>query len=150
MAYYRKPDWFTKNVFNSAVAFFTRAGISVWGSRILRVRGRKSGEWHNHPVNLLTFEGKQYLVAPRGETQWVRNIRVSGGGELVLGNRVQPFRAVEISDEKKIPILRSYLKRWKFEVGIFVQGVSADSPDEDLKRIAPNHPVFRIETTQSS
>ncbi|HEY8864430.1 MAG TPA: nitroreductase/quinone reductase family protein [Candidatus Dormibacteraeota bacterium] len=150
MAYYRKPDWFTKNVFNSAVAFFTRAGISVWGSRILRVRGRKSGEWHNHPVNLLTFEGKQYLVAPRGETQWVRNIRVSGGGELVLGNRVQPFRAVEISDEKKIPILRSYLKRWKFEVGIFFQGVSADSPDEDLKRIAPNHPVFRIETTQSS
>ena len=145
MSYYRKPDWFTKNVFNPAVALFTRAGISVWGSRILRVRGRKSGVWHNHPVNLLTFEGKQYLVAPRGETQWVRNIRVSGGGELVLGNKVQPFRAVEISDEEKIPILRAYLKRWKFEVGVFFQGVSADSPEEDLKRIAPDHPVFGIE-----
>ena len=150
MAYYRKPDWFTKNVFNAAVALFTRAGVSVWGSRILRVRGRKSGEWHNHPVNLLTYERKQYLVAPRGLTQWVRNIRVAGGGELVLGTKVQPFKAVEISDEEKIPILRAYLKKWRFEVGIFFQGVSADSPEEELKRIAPDHPVFRIEPTQSS
>lgn len=150
MSYYRKPDWFTKNVFNSAVALITRVGISVWGSRILRVRGRKSGAWHNHPVNLLTFEGKQYLVAPRGETQWVRNIRVSGGGELVLGNKARPFRAVELSNEEKIPILRAYLKRWNFEVGIFFQGVSADSAEEDLKRIAPDHPVFRIVPAQSS
>lgn len=145
MAYYRKPDWFTKNVFNAAVALMTRVGISVWGSRILRVRGRKTGEWHGHPVNLLTYEGKQYLVAPRGMTQWVRNIRVAGGGELVLGRRVQPFKAVEISDAEKIPILRAYLKRWKVEVGVFFQGVDADSPEEDLRRIAPDHPVFRIE-----
>ncbi|GAC1506650.1 MAG: nitroreductase family deazaflavin-dependent oxidoreductase [Candidatus Dormibacteraceae bacterium] len=145
MAYYRKPDWFTKNVFNAAVALLTRAGISVWGSRILRVRGRKTGEWHSHPVNLLRYEGKPCLVAPRGHTQWVRNIRVAGGGELGLGNKVQPFKAVEISDLEKIPILRSYLKRWKLEVGIFFQGVSADSPDEELRRIAPDHPVFRIE-----
>ena len=145
MSYYRKPDWFTKNVFNAAVALLTRAGVSVWGSRVLRVRGRKTGEWHSHPVNLLTYEGKQYLVAPRGQTQWVRNIRVAGGGELVLGSTVQPFKAVEISDEEKIPILRSYLKRWKFEVGMFFQGVSDDSPKERLRRIAPDHPVFRIE-----
>jgi hypothetical protein len=86
-----------------------------------------------------------YLVAPRGLTQWVRNIRAAGGGELVLGSNVQPFKAAEISDEEKISILRAYLKRWKFEVGIFFQGVSADSPEEELKRIAPDHPVFRIE-----
>ena len=150
MSYYRKPDWFTKNVFNRAVELMTRAGISVWGSRILRVPGRKSGQWHSHPVNLLTYEGKQYLVAPRGLTQWVRNLRVAGGGELVLGDRVQPFRAVELSGEEKIPILRAYLKRWKVEVGVFFQGVSDDSPEEELKRIAPDHPVFRIEPVQSS
>jgi deazaflavin-dependent oxidoreductase (nitroreductase family) len=150
VAYYRKPDWFTKNVFNRSVELMTRAGISVWGSRILRVRGRKSGEWHRHPVNLLTHEGKQYLVAPRGLTQWVRNIRAAGGGELVLGSKVQPFKAIEISDDEKIPILRAYLKRWKVEVGIFFQGVSDDSPEEELKRIAPDHPVFRIEPFQSS
>src|SRR3979409_57229 len=128
----------------------TRAGISVWGSALRRVRGRKSGQWHSHPVNLLTYEGRQYLVAPRGLTQWVRNLRVAGGGELVLGDRVQPFRAVELSGEEKIPILRAYLKRWKVEVGVFFQGVSDDSPEEELKRIAPDHPVFRIEPVQSS
>jgi len=144
--YYRKPDWFTRNVLNQGVELLTRAGVSVWGSRILRVRGRKSGEWHSHPVNLLTFEDVRYLVAPRGLTQWVRNIRVSGGGELVLGNKIEQFKAVEIPDELKMPILRAYLKRWKAEVGIFFQGVSANSPEEDVRRIAPDHPVFRVES----
>jgi hypothetical protein len=145
MAYYRRPGWFTKNVFNTAVAALTRAGVSVWGSRVLRVKGRSSGEWRSAPVNLLTHEGKQYLVAPRGQTQWVRNIRVSGTGELLVGSKVQPFRAAEIGDVEKIPILRAYLKRWKAEVGVFFNGVSADSPEPDLRRIAPDHPVFRVE-----
>jgi hypothetical protein len=145
MAYYRRPGWFTKNVFNPAVAAATRAGVSFWGSRILRVKGRSSGEWRSAPVNLLTFEGKQYLVAPRGQTQWVRNIRVSGAGELLLGTKVQSFQAIEIGDADKIPILRAYLKRWKAEVGVFFSGVSADSPLQDLRRIAPDHPVFRVE-----
>jgi hypothetical protein len=123
----------------------TRAGVSIWGSRVLRVRGRTSGEWRSHPVNLLTCEGKQYLVAPRGLTQWIRNIRVAVGGELLLGNKVQRFKAAEIADEDKVPILRAYLKRWAVEVGIFFQGVGADSSDEDLRRIAPDHPVFRVE-----
>jgi deazaflavin-dependent oxidoreductase (nitroreductase family) len=144
MAYYLKPDWFNKNVFNPTVALMTRIGISVWGSRILRVRGRKSGEWRSNPVNLLTFEGKQYLVSPRGHTQWVRNIRVTGGGELVLGSKVRAFTAVEIPDTEKAPIVRAYLKRFSFEVGMFFKGVKATSPDEDLSRIAPDHPVFRL------
>ncbi len=145
MAYYAKPDWFTRTVFNPSVALLTRMGVSVWGSRVLRVRGRKSGEWRSHPVNLLTYRGQRYLVAPRGLTQWVRNIRVSGGGELRLGGRTESFKAVEVSDEEKIPILREYLRRWKFEVGMFFGGVGADSPDGELRRIAPDHPVFRVE-----
>ena len=143
--HYQRPDWFTKNVFNRTVAILTRMGVSVWGSRVLRVRGRKTGEWHSSPVNLLTYQGKQYLVAPRGHTQWVRNIRVSGTGELVLGNKIQRFRATEIPDDEKVPILRDYLKRWKFEVGIFFGGVSAESSDSELRRIAPDHPVFRVD-----
>jgi deazaflavin-dependent oxidoreductase (nitroreductase family) len=147
MAHYQRPDWFTKNVFNPTVALFTRLGISVWGSRVLRVRGRKSGEWRSSPVNLLTREGTQYLVAPRGHTQWVRNLRAAEGeGELVLGRKAQKFKAVEIPDEEKAPILRDYLKRWKFEVGMFFGGVSDASSESELRRIAPDHPVFRIET----
>ena len=145
MPYYRRPDWFTVNVFNRTVAALTRAGISVWGSRVLRVRGRKSGEARTSPVNVLTLGGSRYLVAPRGETQWVRNIRVAGSGELLLGRGVERFRAVEISDEDKLPILRAYLKRWAFEVGMFFSGVGGDSSEDALRRIAPDHPVFRIE-----
>jgi hypothetical protein len=124
----------------------TRLGVSVWGSRVLRVRGRKSGEWRSTPVNLLTTDGTRYLVAPRGESHWVRTLRASGGeGELVLGKKVEPFHAIEVPDEEKVDILRAYLKRWKMEVGHFFAGVSATSPEEDVRRIAPDHPIFRIQ-----
>jgi deazaflavin-dependent oxidoreductase (nitroreductase family) len=142
---YVQPGWFTRHVFNPAVALLTRAGLSVWGSRELRVRGRTSGEWRTNPVNLLTVEGTRYLVAPRGHTQWVRNLRVSGTGELRVGRRTEAFRATELPDDEKVPILRAYLKRWKAEVGVFFDGVSAASTDDELTRIAPDHPVFRLE-----
>ena len=83
--YYRAPGWFTRNVLNRSVAFLTRQGISVLGSRVLAVRGRTSGEWRTTPVNLLNHDGHRYLVAPRGEAQWVRNLRVAGTGELRVG-----------------------------------------------------------------
>jgi deazaflavin-dependent oxidoreductase (nitroreductase family) len=143
--HYRAPGWFTKNIFNGAVAALTRWGISVWGSRVLEVRGRKTGEPRRTPVNVLTLDGVRYLVAPRGHTQWVRNIRVSGEGALLLGRGREPFRAVEIADAEKEPILRGYLRHWKWEVGQFFSGVGPDSPAGDLERIAPDHPVFRIE-----
>ena len=143
---YVKPDPFTKHVFNRAVAGLTRMGMSVWGSRILTVRGRTSGLPRSTPVNLLTHEGGRYLVAPRGHTQWVRNLRVAGEGELRVGRRREGFTAVEIDDVDKPDILRAYLKRWKAEVGIFFSGVGAKSSAEDLLRIAPDHPVFRITT----
>jgi deazaflavin-dependent oxidoreductase (nitroreductase family) len=142
---YVKPGWFTRHIFNRTIAAFTRAGISVWGSRELRVRGRKSGEWRAVPVNLLTIEGRRYLVAPRGQTQWVRNLRVAGTGELRVGRRREAFRATELADADKPPILRAYLKRWKAEVGVFFAGVSAKSSEDDVRRIAPDHPIFLIE-----
>jgi deazaflavin-dependent oxidoreductase (nitroreductase family) len=141
---YVRPDWFTINVFNQVVALLTRLGISVYGSRVLAVRGRSSGQWRTTPVNLLEYRGERYLLAPRGVTQWVRNIRASGEGELRVGWRREPIRVVELPDEAKPDILRAYLKRWKFEVGMFFQGVGPDASEEDLRRIAPGYPVFRI------
>ena len=143
---FQRPGWFTKNVFNPILAGLTRMGFSVMGSRVLCVRGRTSGERRCTPVNLLTLHGVRYLVAPRGHTQWVRNLRVAGSGELLLGRTSEPFKAIEVPDSEKIPILRAYLERWKVEVGIFFGGVSADSPDDELRRIAPDHPVFRLES----
>ncbi len=142
--HYQAPGWFTTNVFNRFVAALTRAGVSVWGSRVLEVRGRKSGEWRQTPVNLLKHDGVEYLVAPRGHTQWVKNLRVSGEGRLRLGRRTRSFRAAELSEQEAPPVLRAYLRKWKLEVGVFFDGVGPDSPDEELSRIAPDHPVFRL------
>jgi hypothetical protein len=142
---YVEPGTSTK-VFNSAVAGLTKLGISVWGSRVLFVKGRTSGEWRSTPVNLLTYAGERYLVAPRGTTQWVRNLRAADGhGELHLGRRVEPFRATELDDDAKPEVLRAYLKRWKMEIGVFFDGVGPDASDETLRGIAPGYPVFRIE-----
>ncbi|GGX02051.1 nitroreductase family deazaflavin-dependent oxidoreductase [Streptomyces lomondensis] len=146
-AHVQKPGWLTVNVFNRFVAWLTRRGISVWGSRVLAVRGRKSGQWRTTPVNLLTLDGRQYLVAPRGHVQWTHNMRAAGGGELHLGKHVDTFSATEVADDDKAPILRAYLKRWKAEVGVFFNGVGPDSPDAELRRIAPDHPVFEITVT---
>src|SRR5947199_4143856 len=145
--HYRRPDWFTKHVFNRLVAWLTRRGVSVAGSRVLEVRGRKSGEWRSTPVNLMPFEGSRYLVAPRGHTQWVRNLRASGEGRLRVGRRSEAFVAQEVPDEEKAPLLRAYLKRWKWESGQFFEGVGPDASDEELLRIAPDHPAFRISVT---
>jgi len=141
---YLAPGWFTRNVFNRAVGGLTRLGVSVWGSRVLAVRGRRSNEWRTTPVNLLTVGKKRYLVAPRGTTQWVRNIRVAGRGELRLGSRVEPITVTELTDDEKPAILRAYLKRWRAEVGAFFDGTGPDASDEELGRIAPNHPVFEL------
>lgn len=144
--HYKEPGWFDLHVFNPLVAGLTRLGISVAGSRVLEVPGRKSGEPRRVPVNLLTVEGERYLVAPRGATQWVKNLRANGGGRLLVGRRSETFSATELPDDEKPALLRAYLKRWKWEVGQFFDGVGPDASDEELRRIGPDHPVFRLES----
>ena len=143
-AHYKRPGWVTRHVMNPAVAGLVRLGVSVWGARILEVPGRRSGEPRRNPVNLLELDGARYLVSPRGHTQWVRNLRVSGQGALLLGRRREPFRATEVPLDDTPPIMRAYLRRWRAEVGVFFDGVGPDSSDDDLRRIAPDHPVFRL------
>jgi deazaflavin-dependent oxidoreductase (nitroreductase family) len=146
---YLRPGWFTVNVFNRAVAGLTRIGISVLGSRILAVRGRKTGQWRTTPVNLLTREGSRYLVAPRGVTQWVRNVRAGCDVELRIGRRREPVALTELEGDAKIPVLRAYLRRWKVEIGAFFQGVGPEAPDAELARIAAGYPAFLVETRKN-
>ena len=144
--HYRKPGWFTQHVFNRFVGWLTRRGLSVWGSRVLEVPGRRSGQPRRVPVNLLTLHGQDYLVSPRGQGQWVRNVRANDGRlTLLLGRRRATYVATELTDDEKPPVLRAYLRRWKAEVGVFFDGVDADSPDERVAAIAPRHPVFRLD-----
>ena len=129
---------------NGVVGWLTAHGVPLAGSRILAVRGRRTGAWRTTPVNPLVVDGRRYLLAPRGHTQWVRNLRVAGSGELKVGRRTQHFTAVELPDEQKEAVLRAYLKRWKAEVGVFFDGVDDEASDEALRAIAPKHPVFRL------
>lgn len=145
-AHYAPPAWFTQHVVNGFVGWLTRRGLSVWGSRVLEVPGRATGEPRRVPVNLLTFDGQQYLVSPRGQGEWVRNVRANEGRlDLLLGRRRTHHVAHELADGDKDEVLRAYLARWKLEVGQFFEGVDASSSHEALLGIAPNHPVFRLD-----
>ena len=141
--HYREPGWFTRNVLNRAVRGLTNAGISVMGSRVLEVRGRRSGQPQRIPVNLLTLDGGDYLVSARGEGQWVRNVRAADGQlDLLVGRRRDHLRARELPDDEKVPVLRAYLRRWKSEVGVFFEGVGPDSSDDEIRAVAHRHPAF--------
>ncbi|WP_280457318.1 nitroreductase family deazaflavin-dependent oxidoreductase [Nocardia carnea] len=132
-------------IFNRIVNLLPKLGISIAGSRLLAVRGRKSGEWRTTMVNVMTAaDGERYLVAPRGHTQWVRNLRVAGTGELRLGRKTETFAAAEVADADKIPLLRQYLERWGWEVDRFFDGVTKNASDARLAEIAPGFPVFRL------
>lgn len=143
-AVYKKPGWFTQNVFNRLVATANRLGIPMAGSETLAVRGRKSGEYRTNPVNPFELDGHTYLFSPRGNTQWVRNLRAAGGeGELRKGRRVQRFRAAEVADSEKLPLIRLYMDKWAWEVKGFL-GIDADASDDEIRRIMPDHPAFEI------
>lgn len=143
--YYRKAGAVASR-FNAAMGWLTRHGLSVMGSAELSVRGRKSGRMQRIPVNPHPYGGAEYIVSARGHSQWVRNMRVAGGGELRVGRKVRTFTATEVPDDQKPEILRSYLKRWGWEVNQYFDGVTVKSSDEELTAAAPDHPVFRITT----
>ena len=138
---YHEPDWFTQHIFNPLVAGLHRLGISVQGSQTLAVRGRKSGEMRTNPINPFELDGKTYLLAPRGTTQWVRNMRAAGEGELRSGRKVRHFHAAEVPDSEKLPLMRLYMDKWSWEVKGFL-GIDAKASDEEIERILPDHPAF--------
>jgi len=139
---YKRPGRATK-LFNRLVMGITRLGLGPAGARSLTVRGRRSGKPYTTPVNPLDLDGQTFLVAPRGNTQWSRNLRAVGDGELRLGRRVRGFRGEEIADADKLPILKAYLDKWAWEVGVFFE-LPKDPTDEQIAGTAPDHPVFRV------
>lgn len=141
---YITPGWFDRRVFNPLVAFFTKRGLSLMGSRVLSVVGRRSGVRRSTVVNLLPMEGERFLVAPRGHTQWTRNLRAAATAELRVGRRVEVVNAREVPDAQKVPVLREYLRRWGWEVGKFFEGIDKGSTDAELAAIAPDFPVFEV------
>jgi deazaflavin-dependent oxidoreductase (nitroreductase family) len=126
---YLKPGWFIQKVMNPIMM---RSGVTP----TLAVQGRRSGQWRTVPVNVLEYNGARYLVAPRGNTEWVRNLRAAGTGEIRRRGKADRFQATEIPDHEKSPIIDAYLKRW----GSQVKSQFDALPDP------ADHPVFRLET----
>ncbi len=133
--YYNKPTALTKFI-NATVRQLASIGVSRRDTVAVRVRGRKSGKMRSNVVTYVEHDGARYLVAPRGSTEWVRNVRAAGGEAALKRRRAQAVRLVELPEEQRAPIIRAMVQR-EF-------GVQADSPDADIERIAPRHPVFRI------
>ncbi len=143
---YRESSWVLVHLVNPLARFLVGTlGFDNNGVRILEVKGRKSGVWHPTPVRLLVMDGRRYLLALQGETQWVRNLRVQGGGRLRLGNNVTAFRARELANEEKLLVLRAYFNTWWAQSAPLTTVKSADAPDEEITRAAPTHPVFVLE-----
>jgi deazaflavin-dependent oxidoreductase (nitroreductase family) len=145
-ARYVPPASWTDRTFNGVIRWLARRGISIMGSHEIRVVGRTSGQVRTAVINVMTVDGRRYLVAPRGHTQWVRNLRAAGGaGELRVGRRVERFQAQELPDTAKPPIIHAYLDRWGWEVGRFFDTLTKDSSEEEIAAVAPGFPVFALD-----
>lgn len=135
---------FGSRVFNAAIRQLAEMGVSIAGSTALRVRGRTTGEWRGVVVNLLSVDGRHYLVSPRGNTQWARNVRAAGTVEVGPRRRGTERRAVEIPDDAKPEVLERYIDRWYWEVKSHVGGLTPDSTAAERRAVAPSIPVFEL------
>ncbi|GAB3019035.1 nitroreductase family deazaflavin-dependent oxidoreductase [Mycobacterium bourgelatii] len=147
---YEKPNGMARAA-NTVIRYLAERGISVAGTRALRVRGRKTGQMRAVVINLLTVDGVDYVVSPRGETQWARNVRAAGVVEL--GPRRPAFRSDtpstptaihEVADDDKPELLKRYLARWYWQVKGYVLGLTPASTDDELRAAAPLIPVFAL------
>ncbi|MGB3474470.1 MAG: nitroreductase/quinone reductase family protein [Mycobacterium sp.] len=129
---------------NALIRKLAEAGISIAGTRALSVRGRKSGKRRGVVINLLTVDGVDYLVSPRGNTEWVRNVRAAGEIQIGPRWRPRPARVTEVADDDKPEVLRHYLQRWYWQVKGYVGGLAPDSSDDALRIAAPSIPVFSL------
>ena len=136
-----------ERLFNSIVGALVRIGVGLPNMRVLEVRGRKSGKLHTLPVDLLSHDGKLYLVAPRGRAEWVRNAEASGSVALRRGRRVEQYQLRALSDAEKPPILKGYLDRFRREVQQFFP-IAAGSPADAFIPLASRYPAFEL--TRSS
>jgi deazaflavin-dependent oxidoreductase (nitroreductase family) len=140
---YDEPNLAAKAA-NGLFRWLAEAGIGVAGTRAMRVRGRKTGKRRGVVVNVLTADGRDYLVSPRGNTQWARNARAAGEIELGPRWRSRDVRVVELADEDKPELLQRYLNRWFWEVKGHVGGLTPESTDVELRAAAPAIPVFEL------
>ena len=135
----------TARAVNEVFRWLAEAGIGIAGTRALRVRGRTTGKLRGVVVNLLTVDGHDFVVSPRGNTQWARNARAAGTVEMGPRWRRRDVRITEVPDDAKPELLQAYIRRWFWEVKGHVGGLTPDSGEDELRAAAPSIPVFRLD-----
>lgn len=128
---YLRPPWGARVIGNRMARLFARSVLST-----LSVRGRSSGRWRSVPVAVLDHDGERYLIAPRGNTEWSRNLRAAKSGRLQRKGRIEEFEAIEVPVEERPPLIRVYLEQFgRFPT---VAETFRQLPDP------ADHPTFRI------
>ena len=142
MTMYQKPSAFTQ-VMNSIMRFFASLGLMPRKMVTLEVKGRRSGQTRSTVVNVVEHDGQRYLVAPRGNTEWVRNVRAAGGRAVLHRGKREEVKLEEVPPDQRAPTLKTYLRQNAMATKSHF-GVEPDAPIEEFQRIAPDHPVFQI------
>jgi deazaflavin-dependent oxidoreductase (nitroreductase family) len=134
-----------ERLFNRLFGLLVGAGLGFSYNYLLQVRGRKTGKIYSTPINLLEMNGKKFLVAPRGRTQWVRNVEAAGEVTLKRGRKQEKFRLRAIPQAERSEILKLYLDRFRQAVQRYFP-VKAGSEAAAFQGIAENYPVFELLT----
>ena len=133
-----------ERVFGRVLAYLVWIGLIRGHFYVLEVRGRKSGKTFTLPVDPIEFEGRHYLVCPRGNSNWVRNARIAGEVALARAMRRRHYAVRELPPGMRSPILKAYLDRFAGEVQRFFP-VPKGSPVEAFSELAPRYPVFELQ-----
>ena len=139
---FRQPS-VIEQIFNRAWGFLVGLGLGFSYNYLLQVRGRKTGKLYSTPIDVLEIDGRRFLVAPRGRTQWVRNAEASGEVILKKGSSRQTFGLRLLAEEEKLPILKAYLDRFKAEVQRYFP-IQAGSPPDAFQQVARDYPGFEL------
>jgi deazaflavin-dependent oxidoreductase (nitroreductase family) len=140
--YFLKPSA-AERIFNRLFAIAIGLGLGLRHNYVCEVRGRKSGRIFSAPIDLLEVEGRRYLVAPRGETNWVRNARTAGRVTLRKGRRREEFAVREVGPAARPELLKAYLDRFAPTVQRYFP-LPRESPASEFAPIAERYPVFEL------
>lgn len=134
---YLPPPWGARVIGNRMARIFAGKVLSV-----LTVRGRRTGHRQQVPVAVLHHGGKRYLIAPRGHTDWSRNLAAAGTGWLTRAGRTEHVEVEQVPVDRRAPLIEAYLAR--FGTYPTVAATFRDLPDP------ADHPTFRIRSSRPS
>lgn len=145
---YKKPGTPVK-IANAILGFFSSRGMGPDKIHKIEVRGRKSGQLRTAVISVVTYEGDRYLVAPRGNTEWSRNVKAANGDASLLRKGREKVHLEEVPVDQRAPIIKAYIAENASATKAYF-GVEPDDPIENFERIAPDHPTFKVISAASA